>query len=393
MRSRRSRSARAALLVALRRVSGRQLDARTRVTPRHPVAAALPARAATARRRRRRRSAPPRRPAVAAAPDKEPDEAEPAKDDAAATTTATRARRRRRDRRPPRRRRRPTTTACWRRPSGCCAPSASPRRGRSSRRWPSRSTTGARRCWAWPRSRSRRRTTRSRSLGRAGGRPRRRRQGARPAGRRPLPAEPVQGSRQGLRRGAEARPRERQRQGRPRAGSKTHVKRAAGAGKMPACALGAGFWPCGTLAVGAAAVGAPVAMRRHRLAVDLATPRDLHRVAYVGSAACRDCHLDHLASWKRTFHRTMTAEATPAVREGRLRGRDDDLGGRHGSHGPRAGRTVPDDVHAARANPSASHGRPHRRLAPLSAVPGEDRRHATGACPSPGTSRSSAGSR
>ena len=61
-------------------------------------------------------------------------------------------------------------------------------------------------------------------------------------------------------------------------------------------------------------------MRRHRLTVELATPRDLHRVAYVGSAGCRDCHLDHLASWKRTFHRTMTAEATPAFVKGDFAG-------------------------------------------------------------------------
>jgi predicted CXXCH cytochrome family protein len=65
-----------------------------------------------------------------------------------------------------------------------------------------------------------------------------------------------------------------------------------------------------------AAVAAPAALRRHRLTAELAAPRDLHRVAYVGSAACRDCHLDHLASWKRTFHRTMTAEAIPAFVKG-----------------------------------------------------------------------------
>ncbi|MFL5303847.1 MAG: cytochrome c3 family protein [Polyangia bacterium] len=76
------------------------------------------------------------------------------------------------------------------------------------------------------------------------------------------------------------------------------------------------IWAVGALVVGVAALAAPVAMRRHRLTVDLATPRDLHRVAYVGSASCRDCHLDHVASWKRTFHRTMTAEATPAFVKG-----------------------------------------------------------------------------
>ncbi len=76
----------------------------------------------------------------------------------------------------------------------------------------------------------------------------------------------------------------------------------------------------GTLVVGASALGAAAAVQRHRLTVDLATPRDLHRVKYVGSAACRDCHLDHLATWKATFHRTMTAEATAAFVTGDFAG-------------------------------------------------------------------------
>jgi predicted CXXCH cytochrome family protein len=45
---------------------------------------------------------------------------------------------------------------------------------------------------------------------------------------------------------------------------------------------------------------------------DLSRPRDLHAVAYVGSEACGRCHEDNHRSWRRTFHRTMTAEATPA---------------------------------------------------------------------------------
>lgn len=47
------------------------------------------------------------------------------------------------------------------------------------------------------------------------------------------------------------------------------------------------------------------------MAKDLGRARDLHGGGYVGSAACRGCHDDHLASWHRTFHRAMTAEATP----------------------------------------------------------------------------------
>ena len=43
---------------------------------------------------------------------------------------------------------------------------------------------------------------------------------------------------------------------------------------------------------------------------DLDTPRDLHRVDFVGSAACTRCHAEHAASFERTFHRTMTRDAT-----------------------------------------------------------------------------------
>ncbi len=76
----------------------------------------------------------------------------------------------------------------------------------------------------------------------------------------------------------------------------------------------------GISAVALSMFGARAAVRRHRLTVELRTPRDLHQVAYVGSAACRDCHLDNFASWKRTFHRTMTTEATPATVAGDFSG-------------------------------------------------------------------------
>jgi Cytochrome c554 and c-prime len=45
---------------------------------------------------------------------------------------------------------------------------------------------------------------------------------------------------------------------------------------------------------------------------ELARPRDLHGVGFVGSQACRRCHEDRWQSWHRTFHRSMTAEATDA---------------------------------------------------------------------------------
>jgi hypothetical protein len=67
------------------------------------------------------------------------------------------------------------------------------------------------------------------------------------------------------------------------------------------------------LAVVVAAVALGAWAKVHAIRRDLATPRDLHGVAYVGSEACGRCHEDNHRSWHRTFHRTMTAEATPAT--------------------------------------------------------------------------------
>jgi predicted CXXCH cytochrome family protein len=46
------------------------------------------------------------------------------------------------------------------------------------------------------------------------------------------------------------------------------------------------------------------------VARDLGATRDMHGGAYVGSRACRACHEEHYRSWGRTFHRTMTTEAS-----------------------------------------------------------------------------------
>src|SRR5688572_19381718 len=47
----------------------------------------------------------------------------------------------------------------------------------------------------------------------------------------------------------------------------------------------------------------------------------IHREqGYVGSAACAACHPDHHASWRRTFHSTMTQLASPATVLGRFDG-------------------------------------------------------------------------
>src|SRR6478736_6460029 len=74
------------------------------------------------------------------------------------------------------------------------------------------------------------------------------------------------------------------------------------------------------LAVGVTAGLAAVWSKRRALAADLATARDLHGAGYVGAQACRSCHPDPYATWSRTFHRTMTTEATPAKIRGDFSG-------------------------------------------------------------------------
>ena len=70
----------------------------------------------------------------------------------------------------------------------------------------------------------------------------------------------------------------------------------------------AGSWAlAAAVLVGIAAL---VRAERRAVAVDLASERDLHGQAYVGSAACRRCHEEHYRSWHRTFHRTMTQEVS-----------------------------------------------------------------------------------
>ena len=71
--------------------------------------------------------------------------------------------------------------------------------------------------------------------------------------------------------------------------------------------------PLGRSALLLAAVVASGAWAKvHAVRRELASTRDLHGVAFVGSDACGRCHEDNHRSWHRTFHRTMTAEATPA---------------------------------------------------------------------------------
>ena len=55
---------------------------------------------------------------------------------------------------------------------------------------------------------------------------------------------------------------------------------------------------------------------------DLATTVRHREAAWTGSTTCRSCHPDHYASWDRTFHSTMTQEATPQSVAGAFDGRE-----------------------------------------------------------------------
>ncbi|KFE72159.1 cytochrome c3 family protein [Hyalangium minutum] len=55
-------------------------------------------------------------------------------------------------------------------------------------------------------------------------------------------------------------------------------------------------------------------------AAEVRTPVELSPVPYSGSASCRPCHPDHYESWRRTFHRTMTQEATSEAVQGDFSG-------------------------------------------------------------------------
>ena len=67
-------------------------------------------------------------------------------------------------------------------------------------------------------------------------------------------------------------------------------------------------------AAGAIAIGA-LAVRAVRDPVGPAPPGGFEAMRagaeYEGAASCGDCHRGHVESWARTFHRTMTQEATP----------------------------------------------------------------------------------
>lgn len=65
----------------------------------------------------------------------------------------------------------------------------------------------------------------------------------------------------------------------------------------------------GAIALGLALPGALLV----RAAREPSAPRDLSSVGYRQSVRCEKCHAAHVESWRHTFHRTMTQEASPAA--------------------------------------------------------------------------------
>ena len=59
--------------------------------------------------------------------------------------------------------------------------------------------------------------------------------------------------------------------------------------------------------------GAFLVVRTVQVQAEDARQRDLSAVAYETSNACQKCHAAEYASWYRTYHRTMTQEASPAT--------------------------------------------------------------------------------
>jgi len=77
------------------------------------------------------------------------------------------------------------------------------------------------------------------------------------------------------------------------------------------------------LGIGLLALGSAV----RRVDAELAHPLSLAGASYVRSSACVQCHPGKHASWHRTFHRTMTQDASPAAVLGRFDGRSLEYGG------------------------------------------------------------------
>ena len=69
-----------------------------------------------------------------------------------------------------------------------------------------------------------------------------------------------------------------------------------------------------------AALGAAYLLAPGLYEEDLATPVAHRESDWTGSQTCQSCHPDQYASWRRTFHSTMTQAATPEAVQGRFDG-------------------------------------------------------------------------
>src|SRR6185369_16581920 len=69
-------------------------------------------------------------------------------------------------------------------------------------------------------------------------------------------------------------------------------------------------WRLGAVAVVATLAIGLLLARARATSTAIGGPLSLGGSAYAGSSACRACHPANYASWHRTFHRTMTQEAS-----------------------------------------------------------------------------------
>ena len=137
------------------------------------------------------------------------------------------------------------------------------------------------------------------------------------------------------------------------------------------------------LGVAPLAVAVALAAGHDPRRAEASSPLHARDADYVGASACQACHPDHFASWRRTYHSTMTQLPRPSSVLGRFDGagghavwRDRDAG--------RARRTVL--LRAARVRRRAAargRGRARRRLAPLPAVLRAQRRSERRQLPAP----------
>ena len=86
--------------------------------------------------------------------------------------------------------------------------------------------------------------------------------------------------------------------------------------------MGRGRWApvFACLAAAPVAAGIALAMGHDARRAEAARPLFARDKDYVGASACRACHPDHHASWRRTYHASMTQLPDPTTVRGRFDG-------------------------------------------------------------------------